>query len=393
MISRMESHFGSLLTPLVLDEGLRRKLQTIKRMDRNVYDVVPRPMDLVDYATDCFSREAVALGLEPGQDEIRAILENRDHADSGVSRIVNMRFSKPRPFPWTIDTVTDVHFATERGLMAGAGHLRRGPYIGGPDEERVPDQLQSYVELSLSNILGILNTAPYEPLIAIALAWNCISILRPFMGDGRMAYGGLLLLALRSRGFSGITRCPLFESLHSSEETIREGRRTFVESGDPNPMIASALDAVLDSYLKAYRSLDPLDFKKTVDGVSRSIIRHARGMDSFVLSDVHEWLGDISDQTFRARISVLIDGGILKKEGYTRNLRYIFMDPFEHLYRSNGGVRPYLLDDFIITAVGMGEGKSGTTMVLRRSRGCFGGSLPIAGRSWPTTSLQTLMNT
>ena len=361
----MESHFGSLLTPVVLDEDLRRKLLAIKRMDRNVYDVVPRPGDLLDYATECFSAEAIALGMEPGQEEIRSILENRDHADSGVSRLVDMRFSKPRPFPWTIDTVTDVHLAIERGLGIEPGHLRRGPYINGPGEDPVPDQLQNYVELSLSNILSILNTAPYESLIAIALTWNCISILRPFMGDGRAVYDGLLLLALRSRGFSGITRCPLFESLHASRGKILEGRRTFVEIGDPNPMIASTLDAVLAAYNKAYGSLKPLDFKTTVDGVSRSIIRHARGMDSFVLSDVRGWLGDISDQTFRARIAVLIDGGILRKEGSTRNLRYVFVDPFEHLYASNGGVRPYLLDDFIVSGVGMGEGKSGTTMVLR----------------------------
>ncbi len=364
MMPRMESYFGSLLTPLVLDEELRRKLLAIKRMDRNVYDVVPRPEDLVDYATECFSAEALALGMEPGPGEVKAILENRDHADSGISRIVNMRFSKPRPFPWTIDTVTDVHFAMERGLGNEAGHLRRGPYLNGPDEEPVPDELQSYVEMSLSDILEILNTAPYESLIAIALAWNCISILRPFMGDGRAVYCGLLLLALRSRGFSGITRCPLFESLHASREEIMEGRRIFAETGDPNPMISSTLDAVLESYNKAYGSLNPLDFKTTVDGVSRSIIRHARGMDSFVLSDVRGWLGDISDQTFRARIAVLIAGGILRKEGSTRNLRYVFVDPFEHLYVSNGGVRPHLLDDFIVSAVGMGEGKSGTTMVL-----------------------------
>ncbi len=364
MTPRMESHFSSLLTPLTLDENLRRKLLTIKRMDRNVYDVVPRPVDLLDYATECFSAEALALGIEPKQGEVRDILENRDHADSGVSRIINMRFSKPRPFPWTIDTVTDVHFAMEIGLGNEPGHLRRGPYLNAPGEDPVPDQLQSYVELSLSNILNILNTAPYESLIAIALAWNCISILRPFMGDGRAVYWGLLLLALRSRGFSGITRCPLFESLQASREEIMEGRRIFTETGDPNPMIASTLDAVLSAYRKAYDSLDPLDFKKTVDGVSRSIIRHARGMDSFVLSDVHKWLGDISDQTFRARISVLIDGGILRKEGSTRNLHYVFVDPFEHLYLSNGGVRPYLLDDFIVSGVGMGEGKSGTTIVL-----------------------------
>lgn len=360
----MESHFGSLLTPLILDEELRKKLRTIKILDNDVYDIIPGPNDLMNYATECFTAEVIALGLAPEEGEVRSILEGSCNTDSKVSRIVNMRFSKPRLFPWTIDTVTDLHLAMEKGNGTGAGQLRRGPYPNGTGEDPVPDQLQSYVELSLSNILSILNTASYEPLIAIALSWNCISMLRPFLGDGTAVYCELMMLALKSRGYNGITRCPLFESLHSSRKAILDGRRIFAESGDPNPMIRSTLDAVLTSYKKAYDSLIPLDVKKTVDGVSRSIMRHARRLDYFVLSDVHTWLGDISDQTFRARISVLIDKGILKKEGNTRNLHYVFVDPFEHLYFSNGGVRPYLLDDYIVSSIGTGALKNTSTRAL-----------------------------
>lgn len=345
----MESHFGSLLTPLVLDEELRRKLQTIEKLDRNVYDVIPRPEDVVRYMSECLDEEVRTLGVPPGPDDVKSALTGA--YDSRVSRIVAMRFSNPRPFPWTIDTITDLNLFLEEGV--DSGRLRKGPYLNGTDEEPVPDQLQSYVELSLSNILRILNVAPYEPLIAVSLAWNCMSILKPFTGDGRMTYNNLLLSALQARGYGGITRCPLFKHLDSSKEAIIDGRRRFIDRGDPNPMISSTLDAIIGSYREAYDTLKPLDIKSSVDGVSRSIIRHARGMKSFVLSDARKWLGDISDQTFRARISVLIDMGVLKKMGSTRNLHYIFVDPFEPLYRSNGSVRPYLLDADIAESMNM----------------------------------------
>ena len=76
------------------------------------------------------------------------------------------------------------------------------------------------------------------------------------------------------------------------------------------------------AFEEAYEELGPMDVKKTVDGLSRSIIRNSRRRESFVLSDTHSWLGDISDQTFRARISHLIDLGILRKIGNTRATRY-----------------------------------------------------------------------
>ena len=101
------------------------------------------------------------------------------------------------------------------------------------------------------------------------------------------------------------------------------------------------------AFEEAYEELGPMDVKKTVDGLSRSIIRNSRRRESFVLSDTHSWLGDISDQTFRARISHLIDLGILRKIGNTRATRYQYVDPFEDIRKANGGSLPHLDEDYL----------------------------------------------
>ena len=120
-----------------------------------------------------------------------------------------------------------------------------------------------------------------------------------------------------------------------------------METGDPNPMVEATIGCLASAFEEAYGELGPLDVKNTVDGLSRSIIRNSRRRESFVLSDTHSWLGDISDQTFRARISHLIDLGILRKIGNTRATRYQYVDPFEEIRKANGGSLPHLDEDYL----------------------------------------------
>ena len=58
-------------------------------------------------------------------------------------------------------------------------------------------------------------------------------------------------------------------------------------------------------------------------------------------------MGDISDQTFRARIAHLIDLGILRKIGNRRATRYQYVDPFEDIRKANDGSLPHLDEDYL----------------------------------------------
>lgn len=340
----MESMFGGLESRIVLTEGMRDVLKHIEFLNQKVYDITVRPEPLMDYMAGILNDDLRVAGIDVDKGEMKTILSCH-HSDDGIpSRLAGLRFSKRREFPWSIDTVTSMqHRLTSGNPGYEPGRIRNRPYCEGA----VPDCLQDYAESDLTVILRMLNQSPYHPLISAVLFWNGLELLQPFQGDNSLVYREALTMALNSRNYRGVMRIPLAKHLADSEETLCDARRTFIESGDPNPMIKTTVGRLASAFEEAYEELGPMDVKKIVDGLSRSIIRNSRRRESFVLSDTHSWLGDISDQTFRARISYLIDLGILRKVGNTRATRYQYVDPFEDIRKANGGSLPHLDEDYL----------------------------------------------
>ena len=340
----MESVFEKLLSRIVLTEETRVELKRIEYLNEKVYDATIRPDVLRGYIADVIVSDLGSVDIRIDRDTASKMLLGSLDDGSVCSDYIGFRFSKRIGFPWDMDTVSTIHRRLTSNMEGyESGRVRNRPYIS--DDEPVDDSLQQYAESHLSEILGILNRSPYHPLIAASLFWNCLEILQPFQGDNRLVYRSMLLAALNSRNYRGAMRIELMRHLSDSEDSIRDARMLFLESGDPNPMVSVFIGAVSSAFDEAYSTLAPLDVKKTVDGLSRSIIRNSRRRESFVLSDTHSWLGNISDQTFRSRIAHLMEIGILRKIGNTKGTRYQYIDAFEDVRRISGGSLPHLDED------------------------------------------------
>ena len=341
----MESPIGLLGCRMVLTEDMREELKRIELLSQKVYDVAARPDPLIDYASGLRAEDLAFAGEDTVPGHVRDVLSG-DVCDEGIcGRLAGLRFSDRRDLPWTVDTVSSVHRRLTEGRSGfDPGRLRNGPYtsVGKGD---VDESLQSYAESELSDALNILNVSPYHPLISAALFWNCLEMIQPFQGDNSFVYRELLRMALCARNYRGADSAPLSRRLAESDGLLRDAREHFLRTWDPNPMISSTVGCIRAAFEDAYAVLGPMDVKRSVDGLSRSIIRNSRRRESFALAETHSWLGDISDQTFRSRINGLIDMGILRKVGNTRSTRYVYVDPFEMIRRANGGKFPHLDDD------------------------------------------------
>lgn len=341
----MDSVTEGLLSRIELNEEMRDTLKHIEYLNQKVYDITLCPESLMDHAVSIIQSDMESVGASVSEIDVRAMLQGSSEYHSVCSKYVGFRFSGRNGFPWSPNTVSSIQYMLTSGLPGyESGCIRNRPYVKTGDTQ-VEESFQQYAESDLIGILKILNLSPYHSLITASLFWNCLEMLQPFQGDNRLVYRALLIAALNSRNYRGVMRIPLMKYLFESKKEIELARSKFIDSGDPNPMISETIRCISSAFDEAYSAIGPLDVKRTVDGLSRSIIRNSRRREYFILSDTHSWLGDISDQTFRARISHLIDLGILRKVGNTKGTRYQYVDAFEEVRRINGGSFPHLDED------------------------------------------------
>lgn len=342
----MDSVFDGLLSRIVMTEEMRDVLKHIEYLNEKVYDITMCPEPLMDHAAEVIISDLRSVDIHIEKDEAIAMLFGSPPDGSVCSNYIGFRFSRREDLPWTNNTLASIQYRLMSGFTGfEPGRIRNRPYIS--DSIAVRGSLQQYTESNLSMILRIFNQSPYHPLIAASLFWNCLEMLQPFQGDNRLAYRSILLSAMYSRNYRGVMRIELMKHISKSESDINKARDVFLDSGDPDPMISETVNVISSAFDETYMAIAPLDVKRKVDGISRSIIRNSRRKESFVLTDTHSWLGDISDQTFRARISNLIDLGILRKIGNTKGTRYQYVDIFENVRNMNGGTQPHLDEDYL----------------------------------------------
>lgn len=335
----MRAIIDSLDSTIKLDEEFRSMIKMVELLNERVYDITLIPQEFRDHTARSIHLDLNACGYPDDSEHILSILEGGVLDDSIASRLISLRFSSPRPLPWTSEDLSSMH----RVLMGGStgcspGRIRTGTIEG------VPEEFQYYVEMNLVRLLGIVNEAPYPPVISASILWNILMISKPF-GDCPLFYAEILSRYLYSRNYRGIARCNLSHILMEHADELSESRTVFVEGEDPNPMLRSTVSCIVTALERAYRILKSKDVKASVDGLSRSIIRNSRRREDFVIADAHQWLGDISDQTFRARVANLIEIGVLTKVGCTKATRYRYVDPFETIRSRCGGKLPHLIED------------------------------------------------
>lgn len=313
------------------------------------------------YCSELLSAEDPSISVP----DASRVLETGEPDGSPASRAVELRFVRHPAFPWTEDTVCNLHRRAFSGMAEHEpGCMRRDAAYR--EDHPIPGSLQTYPEASMGSLIRMFNLAPYHPVVSASLFWNGLEMLQPFSGENGRFYMDVMVTALVLRGHNGAPLCSIAGRLRDDGRHIEDARGIFLDTGNPNPMVRATVDSMLNAYEGALAVLKPLDAKSSVDGISRSILRHSRRVESFTVSDAIGWMDDISDQTFRTRIGHLIDMGMLRKQGRTKGVRYSYIDPLEAVWKGFGGGSPYLADDELrVTRMGGNVAECGSFPIVR----------------------------
>lgn len=235
--------------------------------------------------------------------------------------------------PWDKGTVLYVH----RRLMTGVGDIepgtirRRDVCVRGSDgTEYFIACPTSSVQDELTSLMKYVNSSPFEDIVTATLFFHEFESIHPFL-DGNGRTGRVLFQTLLEQlGLRSCNLCKFEEKMLSDPVTYYNLMSYTDLTGNYTPLIGYFTESLLCAYREAVESFSEKDLLKDMDENTRAIVSKAKVSGPFTVDDAAGWTVLGSSKVKRI-LEELVDGGILVKEGRTRSMRYVFLDPFRDL--------------------------------------------------------------
>ncbi len=261
----------------------------------------------------------------------------RESKNGPVQEILNhleSMFGKDRfMLPWTSDTVCSVH----QLLMNGVGQTVPGKIR--TVEVSVGDTkgIEYFIACPAANVLKELDSlmdwlsnSPYDDIITSTLFFHEFESIHPF-DDGNGRTGRTLFqMHLQECGLRNCNLCKFETELLSDREAYYDLLAYTDATANYTPLVQYFIESLLIAYQKAVDEFESKDRLKDFDENTRHIAMKAREFGRFTLSDASSWI-NLGEQMVRRKLGDLVDVGILRKDGRTRGLHYVFNDPFSDL--------------------------------------------------------------
>ena len=331
---------------LALDLDTREMICEIRGLDSSLGGFVLPEQDYRELALDAYSSdihwstriEGNRMTLEEVRGLATEYMDGRieEVNDGDAQEIINhldIHFQGVLEMPWSKDTILFVH----RSLMTGIGDVDPGVIRDVDVCVRGSDGTELFiacpkgsVETELESLADWVNTSPYGDIVTATLFFHEFESIHPFE-DGNGRTGRVLFQALlKQLGLPNCDLCKFEEKMLSDTATYYDLLAYTDSTGNYTPLVRYVSESVLCAYREAVEEFSSRDRLKGMDENTRFLAMKAKKRGSFLLQDASSWL-PIGESAMRRRLDELVGLGILGKEGRTRSLRYVFLDPFRDL--------------------------------------------------------------
>lgn len=335
-----------------LDLETRGMMREIRAMDSELGGFILSEKDYLDLVNEAYASNihwsTRIEGNRMTMDEVRELTrkftagEARESPVGPVQEILNHLASQFSDglfgMPWTVDTVRDVH----RVLMKGVGQTVPGAirdvdvdvsdasgfvyFMACPRGSVLPE---------LETLMDWVNRSPFDEFATATLFFHEFESIHPFE-DGNGRTGRVLFQALlRQLGLRNCGLCRFEERLLSDTGTYYDLLAYTDRTADYTPLVSYVVESLHEAYLEAVSTFSEKDRLRDMDESTRVLAVRAREAGTFSFEEASGWVR-LSERSLRARLETLADMGILGKEGRTRGMRYVFLDPFRDVRRTVG---------------------------------------------------------
>lgn len=338
--------------PIRLPSEYRETIKAIRMLDRQLNEMILGSDDYLGLVEEAYASnihwsvhlEGNPLTEEEVKEATRRFTRRLEQETSNgpTQEVLNhlyMFFDRNAfAMPWSLDTVRSVHRLLMKGVDEEVvpGQMRNETRVEaatyGPDGFEYFDGCPAvWVEKETQSLLDWLTGAPYDELVTAVLFFHEFESIHPFAdGNGRTGRT-LFQLLMQTLGLKNCGLCK-FEC-----EMLRDRERYYTllaytdETADYTPLIMYTADAVLRAYRAAVTEFSAKDRIKDLDEASKVLARQAKAAAPFTVTDAAGWVSGISAESVRKKLEMLVEMGILTKEGRTRASRYRFRDPFREV--------------------------------------------------------------
>ncbi len=331
---------------LSVDMEMRSMMSEIHELDSILGGFMLSEQDYYDLVLDAYSSNihwsTKIEGNRMTFDEVRTLATEftaggrKESPNGPTQEILNhlgFLFKEKLGMPWSLDTILFVH----RALMTGVGETAAGKLrdadvsvIGSDGTEFFIACPKGSVEEELLSLVDWVNGSPFGDIVTATLFFHEFESIHPF-ADGNGRTGRVLFQSLlREMGLANCGLCK-FEQEMLQDSATYYGLLSYTDqTGNYTPLARYVTESILLAYRKAAEEFSAKDRLKDMDENTKHIARMAKSMGEFAMQDASGWL-PVGEAAVRRKLDSLVDSGILGKEGKTRGMRYVFLDPFRSL--------------------------------------------------------------
>ncbi len=331
---------------LSVDMEMRSMMSEIHELDSILGRFMLSEQDYYDLVLDAYSSNihwsTKIEGNRMTFDEVRTLATEftaggrKESPNGPTQEILNhlgFLFKEKLGMPWSLDTILFVH----RALMTGVGGTAAGKLrdadvsvIGSDGTEFFIACPKGSVEEELLSLVDWVNGSPFGDIVTATLFFHEFESIHPF-ADGNGRTGRVLFQSLlREMGLANCGLCK-FEQEMLQDSATYYGLLSYTDqTGNYTPLARYVTESILLAYRKAVEEFSAKDRLKDMDENTKHIARMAKSMGEFAMQDASGWL-PVGEAAVRRKLDSLVDSGILGKEGKTRGMRYVFLDPFRSL--------------------------------------------------------------
>lgn len=330
-----------------LNMRMRRMMNEIRKMDSELGEFMLSEGDYMALANEAYASNihwsTKIEGNRMTMEEVRELTrkytsgEARESPVGPVQEILNhmgpMFSDSLFGMPWSVETVKNVHFI----LMKGVGQTEPGVFRNVDVSVTDPSGFEYFiacphtnVEKELERLVDWMNNSPLDEFATATAFFHEFESIHPFE-DGNGRTGRVLFQAiLRELGLRNCGLCKFEEELLSNTRTYYDLLAYTDLTANYTPLIHYVVESLHVAYEEAVDTFSKKDRLHDMEENTRKLALKAKETGSFSFQDACGWI-PLGEASVRSRLDTLVDLGILGKEGKTRGMRYVFLDPYRDL--------------------------------------------------------------
>ncbi|MGN0097704.1 MAG: Fic family protein [Candidatus Methanomethylophilaceae archaeon] len=246
--------------------------------------------------------------------------EQREISEDRILDSIDM--STQTELPWSTNTIRNMR----RRLIENSEHddFRHStePKMAPNGREFTPCPHEN-IRNELANLMEWMETSSMDPISTAVLMVHEFESIRPFENGNSITATFLFHLYLKACGINNSMLCDIGSIICKDMTTYNILAMHAEKTGSYTPLVRFSIEGIHQAYAIAIDRMESLDLLKNMDENTRILSAKAKEKGRFTLTEATSWI-DLGEQSVRMKLDSLVAAGILKKEGKTRGMRYVY---------------------------------------------------------------------